>query len=358
MIKREDEKILREIKNSEEQERKEKLDKEMREMVNLEKKVLKRLKEKKKIPPKEEIGKQSEYVKISNKLFSKTSLSLYRTPFFNSMKKDIIKGNLPFLPVSYISTILFTTILSVVVAFAIFIFLLFFNLQIDFPFVSMYSGEFLSRLTKVFWVLLIIPLSTFFIMYIYPSIEKNFIKGKVEQELPFVAIHMSSIAGSMVEPSKIFEIITMTGEYPYVSKELKKIINGVNIYGYNLVNAIKQTAINTSSYKFSELLNGISTTITSGGDLERYFEKKAQSLLFDYRLEREKYTRTAETFMDIYISVVIAAPMILMLLLLMIKISGFGIDITTQMITIIIITIVSVINVIFLTFLNLKQPGS
>ena len=66
-----------------------------------------------------------------------------------------------------------------------------------------------------------------------------------------------------------------------------------------------------------------------------FFEKRAETFLFDYKLEREKYTRIAETFMDIYISVVIAAPLILMLLLMMIRISGLGISMSTKMITII-----------------------
>jgi flagellar protein FlaJ len=135
-------------------------------------------------------------------------------------------------------------------------------------------------------------------------------------------------------------------------------VNEVNVYGYNMVSALRRSAIDTASYKLAELLNGVATAITSGGDLEKFFEKKAQSLLFDYRLEREKYTRMAETFMDIYISVVIAAPIILMLLLMMIKISGLGIQLTTQMLTLIIVGGVTVINIVFITFLQLKQPDS
>ena len=77
----------------------------------------------------------------------------------------------------------------------------------------------------------------------------------------------------------------------------------------------------------------IKTFITSGGDLPDFFDKRAQSLLFEHRLEREEYTKSAETFMDIYISVVIAAPMILMLLLMMMKISGLGISLSSGMIT-------------------------
>ena len=75
-------------------------------------------------------------------------------------------------------------------------------------------------------------------------------------------------------------------------------------------------------------------------------------------MEREKYTKTAETFMDIYISLVIAAPMILMLLLMMMKVSGLGISISSSAITLLMIFGVTMINIVFLVFLQLKQPSS
>ncbi len=195
-------------------------------------------------------------------------------------------------------------------------------------------------------------------MYFYPSLEKKSIESRINQELPFATIHMSSIAGSMIEPSKIFSIIMMTKEYPNLEKEFTKLLNEINIYGYDFVTALKNVAKNSPSQKLAELFNGLATTITSGGNLSEFFDKRASSLLFDYRLEREKQTKSAETFMDIYISVVIAAPMILMLLLMMMKISGLGIALSTSMITLIMIIAVSFINVVFLVFLHLKQPNT
>ena len=168
---------------------------------------------------------------------------------------------------------------------------------------------------------------------------------------------MAAISGSMINPTDIFSIIISTKEYPYIQKEFTKLLNEVNVYGYNLVKALKNSAKNSPSLKLSELLSGLATTINTGGELPEFFDKRSQTLLFDYRLEREKYTKSAETFMDIYISVVIAAPMVLMLLLMMMKISGLGLTLSTTMITTMMILGVTVINIVFLTFLHLKQPN-
>ena len=158
----------------------------------------------------------------------------------------------------------------------------------------------------------------------------------------------------MINPVKIFEIIVSTEEFPYIKKEFTKLINEINVYGYDIVSALRSVAANTPSQKLTELLNGLAITINSGGDLEEFFNKRAESLLFEYKLNREKETKTAETFMDIYISVVIAAPMIFMLLLMMMKISGLGVSMSTSTLTLLIVTGVSIINVIFIGFLHLK----
>ena len=99
----------------------------------------------------------------------------------------------------------------------------------------------------------------------------------------------------------------------------------------------------------------MSTTIRSGGDLSKYLNKRAESLLFEYRIKREKATKAAETFMDIYISIVIAAPMLMMLLLILMNISGIGLSLSNLAITVLVVSIVALINVIFLVFLHMNQ---
>ncbi len=302
-------------------------------------------------------GKPSKYIEISNKLFSKMSHSLIHEKLFRHMRRDLIRANMKFVPASYLSVILLSTLFAFFVGIGVFVFFLVFNVGPMLPIITLVEGDFFNRFLKVFWLIFIIPLGTFAFMFFYPAMERKAIGNSIDQELPFATIHMSSISGSMIEPSKIFDIIIVTKEYPHLEKEFIKLINKVNIYGMDLVSALRSSAFNTSSKKLAELFTGLATTITSGGDLPEFFEKRSQSLLFEYRLEREKYSRTAETFMDIYISVVIAAPMILMLLLMMMKVSGLGVSLSTQMITIVMIMGVTLINIIFLTFLNLRKQG-
>ena len=325
----------------------------------LEKQTFVRLKEdrkKKEIEEKKpKKGKKNEYSEISSKFFSKISKRLLGNESFQRLERDLIRANLDYSPTGYISMILFTTVLSMLVGGFIFLFFLFCNVEATAPFITRVTETIDVRLMKTFWILFMVPIGTFATMYLYPSLEKKSAEGKINVELPFAAIHMAAISGSMINPIKIFEIVISTKEYPAIEREFTKILNDINVYGSDLVNALKNSAKNTSSKKLSEMLNGLSTTINSGGDLAKFFDKRSQTLLFEYKINREKSSKAAETFMDIYISVVIAAPMILMLLLMMMKISGLGLNISVSAITLIMVLGVTMINIVFLTFLHIKR---
>ena len=158
--------------------------------------------------------------------------------------------------------------------------------------------------------------------YLYPASEANSVNKGITQELPFATIHMAAIAGSNIEPSKILKIIMKSQEYPNIGREMKKVIAQVDIYGYDLVTSLKNVASSTSNKKLSELFSGIAINISTGGALKNYLEKKADNFLVDYRLERQKYKNLAGTFMDVYISILIAAPLILMMMFIVMNVSG------------------------------------
>ena len=326
----------------------------------LENETVKRLKKKRKEKEKEKKEKKNKkessfYTKISSRLFSKISLKLLTKDSFAKMEEGLIKANLNYTPVGYVSIILMTTFLSFFLAGFLFFFFLFFNFTATLPIVSRAQETIDVRFLKTFWILIVVPVATFILMYLYPSLEQKSAETAIDTELPFATISMSAIAGSMMNPTKIFKILISTNEYPALKKEFTKMLNEINLYGYDLVSALKNTAKNSPSKKLSELLSGLGTTITSGGDLSGFFEERAETLLFNYRIAQERDSKTAETFMDIYISLLIAAPMILMLLLIIMKLSGLGITMSFLTISFLISLVVTIVNIIFLAFLHLKK---
>jgi len=62
--------------------------------------------------------------------------------------------------------------------------------------------------------------------------------------------------------------------------------------------------------------------------------------------------------MDIYISIMIAAPMILTLLLVLLNVSNINIGLSLNAMTAILLLIVGFINIVFIIFINIKQPSN
>jgi pilus assembly protein TadC len=282
----------------------------------------------------------NQYIVLANGLFRNISKKMVDKGYFNSLKQDLRKITSPFLIDTYISLVLFLTSISFIFSLVISIILFVFN-----------AGFLIS-----FAVFFIIPLIVFILSLTYPSSKKKSLEKEINQELPFMVIYTAAISTSGIEPSKIFEIIISSEDYPFIKREIKKLTNYINFYGYDLVSALKMVAKNSPSERLAQLLDGLATTITSGGDMTVYLNKHAESLLFDYRLEREKYTHIAETFMNIYISVVIAAPMILMVLFILMSLWDNGLGLSVVVISSLTVLIVSLLNIGFLVFLNLKQP--
>ncbi len=320
--------------------------------------LIKRLKrsEKEKKEEFQEFKASRGYLKLSNRFFLDYASRISKKQYLNALYVDLKKANLDILFETYIAMIMLTAVVSFVISTLAVIFLLFFDLSIAWPFISIYEGNYLTRILQIIWLPIAVPLAVIIALYYYPSTEKSSIEKRINQELPFAVIHMSAISGSGIEPSEIFKIIGLSREYPFLRREIRKVLNQINLYGYDLVTALNNVSQSTPSAKLSELFSGLSVTITSGGDLQGFFEKRSETLLIGYRLEREKYTKLAETFMDIYISIVIAAPMILLLILIMISISGLSIGLSPVYMTFLIVLVIALINVFFLAFLHLRQP--
>lgn len=262
-------------------------------------------------------------------------------PNFSELAKDLKKGNIPILTSTYLSMAL----LAGLIAFGI----------------GAIGAAGLVAISfsniKFIWIpfgLLGLVWAGF---YLYPASEASSGDKQVSQELPFATIHMAAIAGSNIEPTKIFKIIADSKEYPYMGTEVRKVIAQINLYGYDLVTALKNVASKTSNKDLAELFGGLATNIATGGELKNFLEKKAETYLLDYKLEREKYSDLAGTFMDVYISILIAAPLVLMMMFIVMNVAGVGGGLSLNLVLPLAIGGVAVVNVIFLFALNAKQPA-
>ncbi|MBT4733351.1 hypothetical protein HOB87_15510, partial [Candidatus Woesearchaeota archaeon] len=216
-----------------------------------------------------------------------------------------------------------------------------------------------AMIISMFISLIGVGILVFLGMYAYPASEAAAKSRAIDNDLPFATIHMAAVAGSGAQPIAMFRLLLKSGEYKGLESEIKKIVNLVNLFGYDLSTALKNVSLRTPSRRLKELLTGIASTIESGGSLKSYLKSVANESMATYRLERKKYVESLATYSDIYTGVLIAAPLLFIVALTIINMVGGqigGLEVSTIAWggTLIVLPIV---NILFYLFLNITQPG-
>lgn len=193
-----------------------------------------------------------------------------------------------------------------------------------------------------------------FMLVFYPYQKVSGRRKSIEVNLPFALNHMGAVAESGVPPYVIFKLISEFEEYGEISKEMKKVVRNIETFGMDPVTAVKQVAERTPNEQFKQVLDGITTTVESGGDIKIYLKNLGDQALFDWRIKREKFLQQLSAYAEFYTGILIAAPLFIIALFAVMNmieptIGGFDILFLTR---VSIYVIIPVVNISFLAFLR------
>ena len=320
--------------------------------IGVSEEVLKRLSKPEKIKKLTQIDytiyKPNFYGKLANTFCRPMTLSLLRKhpDFFSRVNQSLRMSDIKVLSKTYISMMLFSAFFALLIGFAI-----------SLP-VSFFLVDLTVAIPTSIAIACLLSAMTFVLFYLYPSLVVSNRSRMIKNDLPFAIIHMAAIAGSGAQPISMFKLLLNAGEYPGLESEIKKIVNYVNLFGYDLSTALKTVANSTPSKRFKDVLNGIAATIESGGSLKSYLNSMADDTMNTYKLERKKYVESLSTYSDIYTGILIAAPLLFVVTLAIINllggtIGGIGVGTLAIVGTYIVIP---VLNIGFILFLNIIQP--
>ncbi len=196
------------------------------------------------------------------------------------------------------------------------------------------------------------------IFYAYPLMKIKERRRNIMTNMPFGINHMAAVATSGVPPASMFELIAASNEYGEIGVELKKVVDFINIFGYDFLTAIRTVAATTPSRPFKEFLEGMVSTIETGGDLDSYLRQEADQAALTYNLERQRYNETVSTYSDIYTGLLIAAPLFFVAAMSLVNLlggslGGIGVDVVMAVGA---YAVIPVLNIGFLVFLQVSQP--
>jgi len=137
------------------------------------------------------------------------------------------------------------------------------------------------------------PPVVFVFMLNAPKISQASRAYALNNELAFVVGYMVVLAGGGVSPmATLKKISTMTQIFPAASKEAKRILVDIEVFGLDPITALERAATLNPARLFTELLLGYTTVLKTGGDFGSYLNVKLKEV-FEFRSAGTK--RAAET---------------------------------------------------------------
>jgi pilus assembly protein TadC len=266
---------------------------------------------------------------------------------FKSLYDSLRLANIRVLSNTYVNIMVLSVIISFIASSVIFSI-----------FFAAVNNPIFILLPKAIVMGLILSVVVFIMFYMYPSIKASGRERNINTNLPFAINHVAAVAGSGVPPTKMFKLLVESQEYGEIAVELGKIVEYVDLFGYDLLTAIRSVSLTVPSVTLKEFLEGIVSTIESGSDIKDYLKEKSSEAMLSYELERQKYLETIATYSDVYTGILIAAPLFFVVALSLVGMLGGklgGIDINI-IIVLGAYVVIPVMNIIFLLFIEVTQP--
>lgn len=149
----------------------------------------------------------------------------------------------------------------------------------------------------------------------YPVILAKGRRTRIELDLPYAISYMQALSTTMPPYEmihKVYEEHEMFGE---VSKEFGMIIRDVELFGDDMITAMKNLQKTTPSPHLRDFLNDMGIVVDSGGDIPAYLGAKTEYYRDQARQELELVLKTIEIMAEVYVSAFVAGPIALIIMI-------------------------------------------
>jgi flagellar protein FlaJ len=235
-------------------------------------------------------------------------------PLFKDLEPNLQSSGLKISFKVYVSLTVFTTILASIAVLISIPCLLTFVFNVP-PFAAILFGIGGGLFTVAFTIIGV---------YAYPMYHADKLGRELEDELPFTTSYMTILASAGVPPEKIFYSISNLSVPLTVSEEAKEISRDVNLFGLDVISALEKTSKQTPSERFREMLEGLISTIHSGGNLAAYLREKSRQYMKLKRVSLQKFSDTLSILSEFYVALLITGPLLLVIMLAVMAMLGGG----------------------------------
>jgi flagellar protein FlaJ len=160
--------------------------------------------------------------------------------------------------------------------------------------------------------------------YFYPIYRADKLRRNLEDELPFTTGYMALLTSAGVSPERVFSSLSSLSVQLAVSEQSKDIVRDVSLFGSDIISALEEASKRTSSQRFHEMLEGLISTIHSGGNMAVYLRGKSEQYMKLKRISLRKFSDTLSILSEVYVTLLITGPLLLVIMLAVMAMLGGG----------------------------------
>ena len=153
-------------------------------------------------------------------------------------------------------------------------------------------------------VSIFLSLIFFFLGMNYPKTLIRERRKKIESELPFSSLHLSTLFQTKLSLPTIFRLFTRVtkGE---IGRQITLIVHDTEMFGLDVNTALERAIERSPSKQFKEFLWGILSTTLSGGDVGTFLRERSRNLMEDYRRKLYETSHKLSVLLEVYITAIV-----------------------------------------------------
>lgn len=155
---------------------------------------------------------------------------------------------------------------------------------------------------------------TYVAFLIYPNIEAGNRRRNIDATLPYAINYITSMSTAGITPAEVFRLLGDSPIYGESAVEARYIAREIDIFGRDLIDALRLVSASTPSARLKEFLQGAMASISSGGNLTEYFRNKAGQYALENRQTQKLFLDTLGLIAESYVTAMVAGTLFLIIL--------------------------------------------
>lgn len=163
---------------------------------------------------------------------------------------------------------------------------------------------------------------TYFSFLMYPKVVAGNRRRNIDATLPYAINYVTAMSTAGITPAEIFRLLGESRIYGETAVEARYISREIDMFGKDLIEAMRIASTFTPSPRMKEFLQGAMATISSGANLTDYFRNKAVQYSNENQQQQKTFLETLGLIAESYVTAMVAGTLFLIILQSIMSIMG------------------------------------